>query len=73
MKKRIVHRLPIPLAHVTSVHHDDAPPKIIQGEDLAKSLRLRKKDSSLRSLSPPNTLFRGSNYLQKKPKSNRRI
>jgi hypothetical protein len=27
---------PIPLAHATSIHHDDVPPpKIIQGEDLA--------------------------------------
>jgi hypothetical protein len=36
MKKKVVYRLPIPLAHARSVHHDDVPPpKIIEGEDLA--------------------------------------
>jgi hypothetical protein len=36
VKKKVVHRLPIPLAHATYVYHDDMPPlKIIQGENLA--------------------------------------
>jgi len=35
MKKKVVHKLSIPLAHATSVHHDDVPPlEIIQHEDL---------------------------------------
>jgi hypothetical protein len=34
--EKVIHQLPIPLAHVTSVPHDDVPPsEIIQGEDLA--------------------------------------
>jgi hypothetical protein len=36
MKKKVVHRFSIPLAHATYVYHDDMlSPKIIQGEDLA--------------------------------------
>jgi hypothetical protein len=36
MKKKVVHKFSIPLAHAKSVHHDDvSPPKIIQSDDIS--------------------------------------
>jgi hypothetical protein len=44
MKKKVVHRLLIPLAHTTYVHHDDVPaPDIIQVRILLRAADHAKK------------------------------
>jgi hypothetical protein len=64
MEKKMVHRLHIPLTHTAPIDHNDILlPKIVNGKDLSKVHRPRKKSHPKRNLSPPNTLPREKNVI----------
>jgi len=59
MKKKVVHRFSIPLAHAISIHHDHMPPsKIIQSEDLPRAA-YHAKNAALKGAKVHLTLFQG--------------
>jgi hypothetical protein len=56
MEKKVIHKLPIHFAHVTSINHNDTLfSEIVQGENLPLRYRPSEESHFQRSLGSPNT------------------
>jgi hypothetical protein len=59
MKKKMIHKLSVALAHTTPIDYKDMPlPKVIHSKGLFYGSWPNKENSSQKYLNPPNTLLR---------------
>jgi len=64
MEKKVIHQLPIPFAHATSINHNDTLlPEIVQGKDLPLRCRPSKESHFQGNLGSPNTFPEKMNSL----------